>query len=135
MSNSKVWMVAAISVLGATLCPANAIAQSNTQASTGTNGAALGSSWDDIKKMPDFFTGIWQSAGSMVDAYQKVGYTAKAQEYIKNYKPKDEESKDPFAQGYLTKAAALLAQTRNGTTTASRARASTRLRNCPPNSK
>jgi len=88
MSNSKVWMAAAISVLGATVCVTNAIAQSNAQAPANAKGAPLGSSWDDIKKMPDFFTGIWQSAGSMVDAYKKVGYTAKAQEYIKNYKPR-----------------------------------------------
>jgi hypothetical protein len=88
MSNNKVWMVAAISMLGATVCSGNAIAQSNAQASASTKGAALGSSWDDIKKMPDFFTGDWQSRGGMVDGYQKVSYTAKAQAYIKNYKPR-----------------------------------------------
>jgi hypothetical protein len=83
MSNRKVWMVAALSLLGAT----NAVAQSNTKASTGAQGAPLGSSWDDIKKMPDFFTGVWQSRGGMVDGYINVGYTEKAKAYIKNYKP------------------------------------------------
>ena len=88
MANSKAWMVAAISVVGATVCSTNVLAQSNTQASASTKGAPLGASWDDIKKMPDFFTGNWQSRGSMVDAYQDVGYTEKAKAYIKNYKPR-----------------------------------------------
>lgn len=88
MSNSKVWMVAAVSALGATVCVTNAIAQSNAKTSASAKGAPLGSSWDDIKKMPDFFTGIWQSAAGMVDGKVNVGYTEKAKAYIKNYQAK-----------------------------------------------
>jgi hypothetical protein len=46
----------------------------------------LGSNWDDIKKMPDFFSGMWQSVTFMIDGKVDVTYTDKAKEHIANYK-------------------------------------------------
>jgi len=47
----------------------------------------LGSSWSDIQKMPDFFTGNWQSVSAMVDVSDGAPYTDKAKAYIVHYKP------------------------------------------------
>ena len=49
--------------------------------------APLGSSWADITKLPDFFTGNWQSMSSFLDNPTKVPFTAQAQAYIAHYKP------------------------------------------------
>lgn len=49
--------------------------------------APLGSNWSDVDKMPDFFTGMWESRSPMTDGPVEVGYTEAAKEYIKNYKP------------------------------------------------
>jgi hypothetical protein len=56
-------------------------------AKAGSSGP-VGSSWADIAKMPDFFTGVWQSTSPMTDGAVNVGYTEKAQAYIAKYKPK-----------------------------------------------
>lgn len=47
----------------------------------------LGSSWADATKLPDFFTGSWQSVTPMLDGPVNDAYTAKAQDYIAYYKP------------------------------------------------
>jgi hypothetical protein len=47
----------------------------------------LGSKWSDISKLPDFFSGNWQSMSSFLDNPSKVPLTAAAQAYIAHYKP------------------------------------------------
>jgi hypothetical protein len=47
----------------------------------------LGSSWADVTKLPDFFTGNWQSMSSFLDGPSNVPYTAQAQAYVAHYKP------------------------------------------------
>ncbi len=47
----------------------------------------LGSSWADVTKLPDFFTGNWESRQSFLDGPSKVPFTAQAQAYIAHYKP------------------------------------------------
>jgi hypothetical protein len=47
----------------------------------------LGSNWSDVAKLPDFFTGNWQSATWMLDKPTNVPYTAPAEAYIAHYKP------------------------------------------------
>jgi len=82
------WTIAAI-LLGISGCSSDqsgsAPGASTAQA---TSSGPLGSSWSDIAKMPDFFTGVWQSTSPMTDGAVKVGYTKQAQAYIANYKPK-----------------------------------------------
>jgi hypothetical protein len=56
--------------------------------------APLGSSWADITKLPDFFTGSWQSRSSFLDNPTQVPFTAQAQAYIAHYKPVEDI---PFA--------------------------------------
>jgi hypothetical protein len=53
-------------------------------------GGALGSTWADASKMPDFFSGMWMTLSAMVEADKKldVPYTAKAQKYVDAYKHK-----------------------------------------------
>ncbi len=47
----------------------------------------LGSSWDDVGKLPDFFTGNWQSTTSFLDNPTSVPFTDQAKAYITQYKP------------------------------------------------
>jgi len=47
----------------------------------------LGSSWADVTKLPDFFTGNWQSRTSFLDNPSNVPFTAQAQAYIARFKP------------------------------------------------
>ena len=47
----------------------------------------LGSKWADVTKLPDFFTGNWQSMQSFLDNPSTVPFTAQAQSYIAHYKP------------------------------------------------
>jgi hypothetical protein len=47
----------------------------------------LGSSWADVTKLPDFFTGNWQSMSSFLDGPANVPFTAQAGAYIAHYKP------------------------------------------------
>jgi hypothetical protein len=48
---------------------------------------SLGSSWSDVTRLPDFFTGNWQSTTSFLDNPSNVPFTANAQAYIARYKP------------------------------------------------
>ncbi|MBB4199843.1 hypothetical protein CCR94_15505 [Rhodoblastus sphagnicola] len=47
----------------------------------------LGSSWADVTKMPDFFTGNWQSVTSFLDNPTNTPLTPQAQAYISGFKP------------------------------------------------
>jgi len=47
----------------------------------------LGSSWADVTKLPDFFTGNWESRQSFLDGPSNVPFTAQAQAYVEHYKP------------------------------------------------
>jgi hypothetical protein len=47
----------------------------------------LGSNWSDVAKLPDFFTGNWQSVTSFLDNPTNVPFTAQAEAYIAHYKP------------------------------------------------
>jgi hypothetical protein len=49
--------------------------------------AALGSSWGDISRMPDFFSGMWQSSSAMVDGPTNAKLTDKAKAYVQRYTP------------------------------------------------
>jgi hypothetical protein len=49
--------------------------------------AALGSKWEDAAKMPDFFTGVWQSRAPMVDGKVNVELTPAAKAFAASYKP------------------------------------------------
>ena len=46
-----------------------------------------GSSWADVTKLPDFFTGNWQSMTTFLDNPSNVPFTAKAQAHIAHFKP------------------------------------------------
>jgi hypothetical protein len=46
-----------------------------------------GSTWADVTKLPDFFTGNWQSTKSFLDNPSAVPFTAQAQAYVARYKP------------------------------------------------
>lgn len=48
---------------------------------------ALGSNWADINKMPDFFSGNWQSVTSFLDREPKTPLTPKAKAYAEAFKP------------------------------------------------
>jgi hypothetical protein len=47
----------------------------------------LGSSWADAAKLPDFFTGNWQSFSSFLDNPTNTPFTDQAQAYVAHYKP------------------------------------------------
>jgi hypothetical protein len=47
----------------------------------------LGSTWADVTKLPDFFTGNWQSVTSFLDNPATVPFTAQAQAHIDHFKP------------------------------------------------
>lgn len=47
----------------------------------------LGSSWADVTKLPDFFTGNWQSMATFLDNPTNVPFTDQALAYIARYKP------------------------------------------------
>ena len=47
----------------------------------------LGSSWTDVAKLPDFFTGNWQSTTSFLDHPSNDPFTAQAKAHIAKYKP------------------------------------------------
>jgi hypothetical protein len=49
--------------------------------------APLGSSWADVTKLPDFFSGNWQSRTSFLDNPSDVPFTPQAQAYIARFKP------------------------------------------------
>jgi hypothetical protein len=53
-----------------------------------TGSAALGSTWADAAKMPDFFSGMWMTLTSFVEADEKlnVPLTAKAQKFADSFK-------------------------------------------------
>jgi hypothetical protein len=63
----------------------------------GSHSGALGSTWGDASKMPDFFSGMWMTLGGMVEDDEKlnVPYTAKAKKFVADYKPKRDI---PYAQ-------------------------------------
>jgi len=77
MAKHTVWMTVAVSLLTACSAPVEDAAAPD----------GLGSKWEDASKMPDFFSGMWESRGGMVDAAVQVGYTDKAKAYIAKYKP------------------------------------------------
>jgi hypothetical protein len=48
----------------------------------------LGAKWSDVAKLPDFFSGNWESRASFLDSSAAaVPYTAQAQAYVDKYKP------------------------------------------------
>ena len=47
----------------------------------------LGTSWADAAKLPDFFTGNWQSRTSFLDNPTSDPFTPQAQAYIAHFKP------------------------------------------------
>lgn len=65
--------------------PARAVAAANLP---------LGSSWGDVSKLPDFFTGNWQSVTSFLDANPKTPLTPKARAHADSFKPLEDI---PFA--------------------------------------
>lgn len=48
---------------------------------------ALGSKWSDVTKLPDFFSGNWQSVTSFLDREPKTPLTPKAKAYAEKFKP------------------------------------------------
>jgi hypothetical protein len=50
------------------------------------NSKALGTKWTDIKKLPNFFSGNWQSVTSFLDRDVKTPLTPKAKAYADSYK-------------------------------------------------
>lgn len=50
------------------------------------NSKALGTKWSDITKLPDFFSGNWQSVTSFLDANVSTPLTPKAKAYADSYK-------------------------------------------------
>jgi len=47
---------------------------------------AIGSKWSDVEKLPDFWTGNWQSVTSFLDREPKTPLTVKAKAYAAQYK-------------------------------------------------
>jgi len=63
-------------------------------AASATAAEPLGSKWSDVTKLPDFFTGNWQSNTSFLDSSSNVPLTPQALAYIAQYKPVEDI---PFA--------------------------------------
>ena len=53
----------------------------------GRRRGAAGIEWADVTKLPDFFTGNWQSRMSFLDGPTNIPYTAQAKAYVAKYKP------------------------------------------------
>jgi len=73
-------------------------AEQNSPPSAVGNGVRpLGSTWADAGKMPDLFSGMWMTFSGFVEGDDKlnVPYTAKAQKFVAEYKPKRDI---PYAQ-------------------------------------
>jgi hypothetical protein len=89
MTRTIGWMITAV-LLGTSGCSSDQRGGTAPVAATTPAAASgpLGSSWSDIARMPDFFTGVWQSSSPMTDGAVNVGYTQQAQAYIAKYKPK-----------------------------------------------
>lgn len=49
--------------------------------------APVGSNWADVTKIPDFFTGNWQSVTTFLDNPTNTPLTPQAQAYIQRFKP------------------------------------------------
>ena len=47
----------------------------------------VGSKWEDVTKLPDFFTGNWQSMQSFLDKNTTTPLTPKAKAYAEQFKP------------------------------------------------
>lgn len=95
MPSFKQWVIAGIAFASAsahsqTAAPRTGAQPQSASAQSAAGGERLGSRWEDVRKIPDFFTGIWVSRSPMVDDVVKVGYTKQAQEYIAKYKPRSD---------------------------------------------
>lgn len=87
------WIIAAVTLVGVVACSDKTARQNDgSVAADQASGKPLGSSWTDITRMPDFFTGNWKSVSGMVDGNVDVGYTDKAKEYMAKYKPRTDVS-------------------------------------------
>ena len=73
----------------AALLATSIVSSAHGQAASSAPGA-LGSTWADTTKMPDFFTGMWMTFSPMVDGNERVNvpYTEKAQKFVDAYKAK-----------------------------------------------
>ncbi len=67
----------------------------------GDQSGALGSSWADVGKMPDLFSGMWGSFSGFVEGDEKLNppFTPTAQKYVDAYKHKRDI---PYAQDGCT---------------------------------
>src|ERR1039458_9564086 len=56
----------------------------------GDGGRPTGSAWAAAAKMPDLFSGMWMTFSGFVEGDEglNVPYTAKARQYVADYKPK-----------------------------------------------
>jgi len=78
MSKYSSWLLAAAMTAS--------VAYTSTAVSSAA-AAPLGSSWSDISKLPDFFTGNWSDYGPMTDPKVDESYTPAALAYMAHYKP------------------------------------------------
>jgi len=78
MIKTSSWLLAA--------AMATTVACVSTAGSSAT-AAPLGSSWADITKLPNFFSGNWTDYGPMTDPKVDVTYTPAALNYMAHYKP------------------------------------------------
>ncbi|WP_353228744.1 hypothetical protein [Novosphingobium sp.] len=56
-------------------------------AETAAPAAPTGSTWAEVTKLPDFFSGNWQSVTSFLDHPVDAPYTDEAQAYVSRFKP------------------------------------------------
>jgi len=82
MSKYKTLLVAAL----CSAALAVPVAAAPAPAPVAATAAPLGSRWEDVAKMPDFFTGNWQSITSFLDSPSKTPVTPQAQAHISSFK-------------------------------------------------
>ena len=76
-------------LLASALCSALLVtsAIADTQSASQKAVMPLGSSWADVTKLPDFFTGNWQSVTSFLDRNPTTPLTTKAKAHADKFKP------------------------------------------------
>jgi len=93
MPTRLVNVVTIMSLLGVAVCTSD-----KAEASSGAGAAPLGSTWTDISKMPDFFSGMWMSLNPMIETDEALvpPFTDATKAYVAQYKHKRDI---PYAEG------------------------------------
>jgi len=91
MSTRLVNVITIMSLLSVAACSSDKTDASKAAASSSASTVApLGSTWTDVGKMPDFFSGMWMSLNPMIETDEALvpPFTEKAKAYVAKYKHK-----------------------------------------------